>query len=188
MQNKNRLKKIFKYIILIPVLLIIGALLYVMLILGETEHSGSTNLLQNNSIGKPARNLDLSQASFDTILEEFAAPMLVKNTLPQALTLKSNSSGSIQYTLQASFTTENNVAYTIIAQRPGFTMQNRNTKGLQVHLDKSINFAGMMGAWLENDRQIQISANIEDVNFLILFPKISTEEVMRELSLLSLNK
>ncbi len=183
-------KKLLKYIILFPVLLAVGALLYLMLLLGEADESTSNNILPKQTmITQPIGNMSLQNASLDDILLRFDGAMLVKSSIPDSLELtQSGSNGNYIYTLRAVYRLPDGRPYNITAQRPISAMQNRNVSGMTLHAEKAISFAGMMGAWLEDKHGIYLSGNSETAAYLITFPKLSEQDIITELSTLSLNR
>lgn len=96
-------KKVLKYLVLLPVILVVAALLYLMLLLGESDEATSTNILPKQTrLSQSIRNLSLQNASFDEILQEFDGAMLVKPVVPESFELsQSGSKNDYIYGLRA---------------------------------------------------------------------------------------
>lgn len=183
-------KKVLKYLVLLPVILVVAALLYLMLLLGESDEATSTNILPKQTrLSQSVRNLSLQNASFDEILQEFDGAMLVKPVVPESFELsQSGSKNDYIYGLRAIYRLPDGQPYTIFAQRPISAMQSRNMDGLTLKAEKNIQFAGMIGVWLEDKNGVYIAANSETASYFIHFPLLHENEILSELSTLSLNK
>lgn len=184
------IKKHLKYLILIPVILLIAGLLYLMLLLGEADESNPSSLLPKNGEKlQILRPMNLQSTSLDDILSSFDAPMLVKSTMPDNLELISTGKKSNpQYELRAIYRMENGQPYTIHAYRPLSAIQKRNMSGMELKAEYSFSVAGLIAVWLEDKKGVYISASNEDVSYFIQFPPLNENEIREELNTLSLNR
>lgn len=183
-----KIKKLIKTIIYIPIILIIFAIFYLFLILGESDDSSKGAFIHKSNT-QQCRNLNLSNAQFDEIINEFGSAMLVKNNLPTRLELQcQGSKNNYLYKLDAEYSTEGGSNYLISAYSPNILINSPNLKSYTLQQKKNITIAGMQALWFESKNSIKICLNNENVNYIILLPKISDNEIITELNNLSLSK
>ena len=183
-----KFKKLFKAIIYIPILIIVFGLLYVLLIMGENDEAMSGATFHNPK-NQQCRNLNLDNAQFDEILNEFGTAMLVKNSLPTKLDLQcKGNKNNYLYHLDAEYSTNDGANYSISAYSPMISKDSLDLKNYSLIADKNITVGGMHALWFESANDIKICLNNENANYVVSFPKIRDEEIIAELNTLSLSK
>ncbi|NMD37987.1 MAG: hypothetical protein GYA87_04815 [Christensenellaceae bacterium] len=184
--------KLFKKLSLFLFILLVTVFIYVFLLLGEPNDLSTptieTNI--NETITKPCLTMQYSSnTSMQDIINEFARPVLSKDTEPINANLSCDKHGNeYVYNLSVNYYLSNGTKYSIVSSRPIKSIYSTNAEGYEIIAENNVVIASMNGVWAENINTVMIVCNSENTTYKIIFPKIDKDTILLELKNLKLNE
>lgn len=176
----NIFKKIFTGILI----LIVFALLYVLLLLGESD----SNLSSTNEGGSKivaGTNIIFNGSNLNEIYADFYYSYVYNSTITP---------NNVKYTskdknrkLEMVYQSKDGFSYKLNLNAPKSNLMNTDMSNYTIVSDKNISVAGLIGVWMENDDNIIISSNTTNTAITFIFPKLDDDKIKFELSLYNLN-